>query len=515
MHTETRRSGAANDDPAPANQTEMPAGLRHSDDTKPGYTRKREKDRFAYFDAAGKRIVDADDIKRIDALAIPPAYENVWICADPRGHLQATGRDARGRKQYRYHPLWRETRDADKYGRMAEFGRALPKIRAHVERDLKLPGMPCDKVIAAIVRLLDTTLVRIGSAEYARDNQSYGLTTLRKKHVKIEAGQVRFKFRGKSGVEHDVTVDNPRIKRIVQRCAELPGHDLFQYLDDDGTRHTVGSSDINDYLRRASGADFTAKDYRTWAGSVYALAALRKLLCTSAAEARRHIVATVKEVATLLRNTPAVCRRCYIHPEVIGAFEADELQSLPPQRARRGLRVDEAALAALLAQAQRRAVKLERAAKQGRRKASDAAGCDDSLTALLRKSRVVRKAAAKGEAAAGGKPGTEAGAKPSAKAGAKPGAKPSAKAEGTRQAARNKKALAKNGAAGASIPSAALAKRTTKAKAVATANGKTTVKNAADAHAKASAKRVPKSTNRSPGVVGQARQARDAIGGRR
>ncbi|NYH16606.1 DNA topoisomerase-1 [Paraburkholderia bryophila] len=343
---------------------------------------------------AGKRIDDEEQIKRINALAIPPAYEDVWICPDTRGHIQATGRDARGRKQYRYHPRWRETRDADKYERMAEFGRALPKIRARVARDLKLPGMPCDKVIAAIVQLLDTTLIRIGSVEYARENQSYGLTTLRKKHMKIEAGQLRFRFRGKSGIEHDVTVNNPRIKRIVRRCAELPGHDLFQYLDDDGSRHTVGSADINDYLRRASGADFTAKDYRTWAGSVYALAALRRLICGDAAQARRHLVATVKDVAALLRNTPAVCRRCYIHPAVIGAFEADELQTLPPGQTRRGLRVDEIAFAALLAHAEKRAARLARQAGAKGRKTREAAvadSVDDTLTSLLKKSRVVRR----------------------------------------------------------------------------------------------------------------------------
>ncbi|MGF6770732.1 DNA topoisomerase-1 [Paraburkholderia sp. GAS199] len=383
----------------------MPPGLRHADDSKPGYRRQREKDRFIYLDVKGQRIDDEEEIKRINALAIPPAYEDVWICPDARGHIQATGRDARGRKQYRYHPRWRETRDADKYERMAEFGRALPKIRARVARDLKLPGMPCDKVMAAIVLLLDTTLIRIGSVEYARDNQSYGLTTLRKKHVKIEAGKLRFKFRGKSGIEHDVTVNNPRIKRIVRRCAELPGHDLFQYLDDDGTRHTVGSADINDYLRRASDADFTAKDYRTWAGSVYALAALRRLICSSAAEARRHIVATVKDVASLLRNTPAVCRRCYIHPAVISAFEADELQTLPPGQARRGLRVDEVAFAALLAHAEKRAMKAARQAGAKGRKARESAienSIDESLTTLLKKSRVVRKAAAAKTAAKAG-----------------------------------------------------------------------------------------------------------------
>ncbi|MEZ0604014.1 DNA topoisomerase IB [Paraburkholderia sp. IW21] len=397
-----RRAERTDDSAKQAAPVAMPPGLRHADDAKPGYTRKREKDGFAYFDVAGARIDDEEEIKRINTLAIPPAYEDVWICPDARGHIQATGRDARGRKQYRYHPRWRETRDADKYERMAEFGRALPKIRARVARDLKLPGMPCDKVIAAIVQLLDTTLIRIGSVEYARENQSYGLTTLRKKHVKIEAGQLRFKFRGKSGIEHDVTVDNPRIKRIVRRCAELPGHDLFQYLDEDGTRRTVGSADINDYLRRASDADFTAKDYRTWAGSVYALAALRRLMCTSATEARRHVVATVKDVAALLRNTPAVCRRCYIHPVVISAFEADELQGLTSGHARRGLRVDEVAFAALLAHAEKRAAKLARQAGAKGRKSTVTDGINGSLTRLLKKSRVVRKeAAAKTGAKAG------------------------------------------------------------------------------------------------------------------
>jgi DNA topoisomerase-1 len=398
----TRRPSATAD--AVATHATMPGGLRHADDTRPGYTRKPLKDGFAYLDVAGTRIDDADEIARINALAIPPAYIDVWICPDSRGHLQATGRDARGRKQYRYHPRWRDTRDADKFERLAAFGRALPKIRARVTRDLKLHGMPCDKVVAAIVQLLDSTLIRVGSVEYARDNQSYGLTTLRKKHLKVEAGRVRFRFRGKSGIEHDVTIDQPRVKRIVLRCAELPGHDLFQYLDDDGTRHTVGSADINDYLKRASDADFTAKDYRTWAGSVYAFAALRRLLCANAAEARRHIVATVKEVAALLRNTPAVCRRCYIHPAVIAAFEADALQGLADCRPRRGLRVDEAAFASLLAstakQAARQAANDARRRRQSSRPtrslargsaAATDAPSDERLTALLSQSRAMRK----------------------------------------------------------------------------------------------------------------------------
>jgi len=373
--------------------TPMPAGLRHADDTRPGYTRKKLRNAFVYFDLDGKRIDDESQIARINALAIPPAYTDVWICPDPRGHIQATGRDARGRKQYRYHPQWRETRDADKFGRMAAFGRALPKIRARVARDLARDGMPREKVIAAVVHLLDTTLIRIGSVEYARDNQSYGLTTLRKKHVKIRAGEVRFRFAGKSGIEHDVSVDDARVKRIVRKCAELPGHDLFQYIDDDGARHTIGSADINAYLRDISSADFSAKDYRTWAGSVYAMAALRQLVCESAADTRRHVVATVKEVATLLRNTPAVCKRCYIHPEVIAAFEAGELQSLLPQRTKRHMKVDEAAFAALLAQLEKRARLARRGARKGGKTSASVDVESARLATLLTRSSALRKRA--------------------------------------------------------------------------------------------------------------------------
>ncbi|WP_246794330.1 DNA topoisomerase IB [Burkholderia perseverans] len=331
------------------------AALRHVDDRRPGYTRRRTRAGFAYYDRDGARIRDAGEIARINALAIPPAYTDVWICPDARGHLQATGRDARGRKQYRYHPLWREIRDANKYARMAAFGRALSKIRARVTRDLAKPGMSRDKVAATVVRLLDTTLVRIGSPEYARDNDSYGLTTLRKRHLKVRAASVRLCFTGKSGIAHDVSIEDPRVKRILLRCAELPGHDLFQYVDDDGTRHAVGSADINDYLREASGADFTAKDYRTWAGSVLALTALRRMEWRDATSARKQIVETVRAVATLLRNTPAVCRRCYIHPVVLDSFEAGELCLLGPCPVPRGLRSDEARFAALLLLTARRA----------------------------------------------------------------------------------------------------------------------------------------------------------------
>jgi DNA topoisomerase I len=368
---------------------DLPPGLRYVDDSRPGYTREWKNGAFVYFNTQGNPLSDDADINRINALAIPPAYTNVWICPDSRGHLQATGRDARGRKQYRYHPHWRETRDATKYERMLAFGAVLPKLRARVTRDLELEGMPRDKVLATVVRLLDTTLIRVGSEEYARENKSYGLTTLRKNHLSVKSGTLRFQFRGKSGIEHDVSVSDPRIARIIKRCMDLPGHDLFQYLDADGERHTVSSSDINDYLHDITGADFTAKDYRTWAGSVFALAALRKLAWETVTEARKHVVGTIKEVSKILRNTPAVCRKCYVHPAVIEAFEAGELaDELRPSR-RSGLKTDEAMLAIFLEKdAQRRA----REAARGRK--SQAHGADPRLTRLLAKSSQKAKAAA-------------------------------------------------------------------------------------------------------------------------
>jgi DNA topoisomerase I len=368
---------------------DLPPGLRYVDDSRPGYTREWKNGAFVFFNTQGNPLSDDADIKRINALAIPPAYTNVWICPDSRGHLQATGRDARGRKQYRYHPHWRETRDATKYERMLAFSAVLPKLRARVTRDLELEGMPRDKVLATVVRLLDTTLIRVGSEEYARENKSYGLTTLRKKHLSVKSGTLRFQFRGKSGIEHDVSVNDARIARIIKRCMDLPGHDLFQYLDASGERHTVSSSDINDYLHDITGADFTAKDYRTWAGSVFALAALRKLAWETVTEARKHVVGTIKEVSKILRNTPAVCRKCYIHPAVIEAFEAGELaDELPPSR-RSGLKTDEATLAIFLEKdAKRRA----REAARGRK--SPANGADPRLARLLAKSSQKVKAAA-------------------------------------------------------------------------------------------------------------------------
>ncbi|CBW76916.1 DNA topoisomerase I (EC 5.99.1.2) (plasmid) [Mycetohabitans rhizoxinica HKI 454] len=332
----------------PAPDADACEQLRYVSDTQPGYTRRAVNGRFAYFDTRGTRIRDRARIERINALAIPPAYTDVWICPDPYGHLQATGRDARGRKQYRYHAAWRMMRDTHKYARMADFARALPKIRTRVTRDLQRPGMPREKVAAALVRLLDRTLVRIGSPEYARENRSYGLTTLRKQHLALDADRMRLRFRGKSGVEHDVDIDDPRIVRVVRRCMDLPGHELFQYVDECGERHAIGSTDINAYLREISGTGFTAKDYRTWAGSVLALGVLRQIPPCNLTSARRHVVDTVRQVADLLRNTPAVCRKCYIHPVVLEAFETGTLATLEPLRQHRRLKADEALFASLL-----------------------------------------------------------------------------------------------------------------------------------------------------------------------
>ena len=328
----------------------LPPDLHYVDDTQPGLTRKKLRGKFAYFDSAGQRITDPDEIKRINSLAVPPAYTDVWICADPRGHLQATGRDARGRKQYRYHPRWREVRDADKYSRLREFGLALPKLRKQLETLLDAPGFSRDKVMATVITLLDATLIRVGNTQYARDNRSYGLTTLRSRHVEVNGSAILFQFRGKSGIEHQITVKDRRLARIIKRCLEIPGQNLFQYLDENGERHTVSSHDVNSYLQTLTGADFTAKDYRTWAGSALALAVLRELQWESEAEAKRHVVEMVKSVSRQLGNTPAVCRKCYIHPAVVERFLLGALAELPRPRVRKGLRSEEVALAMFLEQ---------------------------------------------------------------------------------------------------------------------------------------------------------------------
>jgi DNA topoisomerase-1 len=297
------------------------AGLRYVTDAKPGITRRRSRGGFAYFSPSKERISDSATLARIRSLVIPPAWTNVWICPAPSGHLQATGRDARGRKQYRYHPRWREVRDATKYGRMVTFGAALPMIRERTDEHLRLPGLPREKVLATVVRLLETTCIRIGNEEYARTNRSFGLTTLRGRHVEIEGSTIHFHFRGKAGVYHDVGLRDRRLARIIKNCQEIPGHELFQYIAEDGSRQSIDSADVNDYLRRIGGEEFTAKDFRTWAGTLFAAFALRECgACESEAQRKKNIVQAVKSVAERLGNTVAVCRKCYIHPSVLEAY---------------------------------------------------------------------------------------------------------------------------------------------------------------------------------------------------
>ena len=295
---------------------------------------------FNYFHPGGRRVADPALLSRIRKLAIPPAYRDVWICCDPRGHLQATGRDARGRKQYRYHPDWRTHRDAAKFDRMLDFGRSLARIRRRVAQDLRKPGLPREKVLATLVRLLERTLIRIGNEEYARENGSFGLTTLRDHHVTIRGSKLTFEFRGKSGIAHSVSVNDPAIARIVQRCADIPGQELFQWIDENGERRGIDSADVNDYLREASGGPFTAKDFRTWFATVEALQALRKRPVGNKGEIKKELVTTITAVARRLGNTPTICRKCYIHPEVLTAFADGRLARLngaKPAAALRGL----------------------------------------------------------------------------------------------------------------------------------------------------------------------------------
>ena len=327
------------------------AGLRYVIDDKPGLTRHKRGKGFVYRTADGKPVKDAATLARIRALAIPPAYTDVWICPTENGHLQATGRDARGRKQYRYHPRWREVRDETKYHRMVGFARALPAIRRRTVADLRKQGLKFEKVVAAIVQLLEKTLIRIGNDEYARANGSFGLTTLHNRHVDIRGARVTFRFRGKSGREHTVGLEDPRLAAVVRRCRDLPGQELFAYFDDAGEVQQIGSADVNEYLREISGSDFTAKDFRTWAGTVLALQALRKYPdFDSAAAAKRNVVAAIESVAQSLGNTKAVCRKSYIHPALIDAYLEGSLANALRERAARaqGLRPDETSVLRIL-----------------------------------------------------------------------------------------------------------------------------------------------------------------------
>ena len=302
-------------------QSSRMAGLRYVTDDKPGIVRKRRGKSFRYFSADGKAIKDEATLGRIQSLAIPPAWTHVWICPLANGHLQATGRDARGRKQSRYHPRWRAVRDETKYERMRLFGEVLPRIRARVEQDLALTGLPREKVLATIVRLLETTFERVGNEEYARQNHSYGLTTLRDKHVEVEGAKVHFHFKGKSGKMHSLDVHDRQLARIVKKCQDLPGYELFQYVDADGNPRSVDSADVNEYLQTITGEAFTAKDFRTWAGTVLACAMLREFdACDTQTQAKKNVVQAIAAVAERLGNTPAVCRKCYVHPAVIETY---------------------------------------------------------------------------------------------------------------------------------------------------------------------------------------------------
>jgi DNA topoisomerase-1 len=309
------------------------AGLRHVDDSGPGIRRERRGEEFVYLDPEGRRITDTETLLRIRHLAIPPAWTDVWICPDERGHIQATGRDARRRKVYRYHDRWREVRDAHKYEHTIAFARALPRIRRRVARDMGRAGLPRPKVVACAVRLLETSLIRVGNDEYARQNQHYGLTTLRQEHAEITGSTVCFVFRGKSGVDHSIAITDRRLAKVLRSCQELPGQRLLEYVDGDGAIHGIHSHDVNDYLHQAGGREFTAKDFRTWAGTVLAAHALREFeRFDSQAQAKRNLLKAIDMVAGRLGNTRAVCRKCYIHPAVVDSYMDGTLAELLESR---------------------------------------------------------------------------------------------------------------------------------------------------------------------------------------
>ena len=311
---------------AEAAQMAIEAGLVYVSDAEPGIRRLRAGKGFRYLTPENRRLAAAKELKRIASLAIPPAYRDVWVSMEARGHLQATGRDARGRKQYRYHPEWRQVRDSAKFDRMVAFGEALPKLRRKLKRDLGLAGLPREKVLAVVVSILDATRVRIGNSEYARDNKSFGLTTLRNRHVSfIRDGRAVLNFRGKGGVQHEVHIGDKRIAQIMRRCQEIPGQHLFQYVSDDGQRCPIDSGQVNDYLREAMGDDFTAKDFRTWGATLHAITLLARTPLPEAPSERalrKAIADVVKQVAVKLRNTPAVCRKSYINPAVFDSWRS-------------------------------------------------------------------------------------------------------------------------------------------------------------------------------------------------
>jgi DNA topoisomerase-1 len=327
--------------------------LRHSSDTEPGITRKRQGRYWAYFDARGKRVTDREEIDRLNAIGLPPAYTDAWFCADPNGHLQATGVDARGRKQYRYHPDFRAKRDSAKYEGLLEFGKALPKLRRRVERDLHKRDLTREAVLAAVVRLLDTEHIRVGNEEYAKANKSFGATTLRRRHLKRTGHGLMMRFTGKHGIVHEVKITDSNLKRICRRCQELPGQMLFQYVNGDGEPKPVSSGDVNDYIRDATGNDFTAKHFRTWSASVIALEQLLK----KKEDARISVKTVIEPVAEALGNTAAISRKSYVHPKLLDAVKddaRDPLDGMDRPRARRRLSSSEVALLQFLGKRKRR-----------------------------------------------------------------------------------------------------------------------------------------------------------------
>lgn len=325
LHTVSHQQSATDDKDTQESlspvESAKAAGLRYVSDAKAGICRKRVGKHFSYIGLDGRPIHDQKVLQRIRSLAIPPAWTQVWICPDPRGHLQATGYDAKGRKQYRYHPEWRKIRDETKYDRMLAFGHALPQIRERVAHDMALPGLPREKVLATLVRLLDETSIRIGNEEYMRDNESFGLTTMRENHVDVEGSTIHFQFRGKGGKEFRLDIKDRRLARIVKKCQDLPGQELFHYLDDQKNAHVVSSEDVNEYLKQITEQDFTAKDFRTWAGTTIAACALLDCGgCETKTEAKKNVAQAIESAAHHLGNTPAICRKSYVHPEIIDAY---------------------------------------------------------------------------------------------------------------------------------------------------------------------------------------------------
>jgi DNA topoisomerase-1 len=340
------------------------ASLRYVSDRASGIRRHRAGRGFRYVAVDGTPVRDFATRRRIRMLAIPPAWTDVWICPTASGHIQAVGRDARGRKQYRYHARWRESRDETKYARLALFAARLPAIRRRVAEDLGRPGLPREKVLATVVGLLETSLIRVGNVEYAETNGSFGLTTLRARHVRVEGSKLRFEFRGKGGKHYVVAVSDRRLARIVRQCQDLPGHELFQYVDESGQRQTIGSADVNAYLRDVAGDAFTAKDFRTWAGSVLALGELRDQASDSEADAKSNLTGAIQTVAKRLGNTPAICRKCYVHPAVVTAYMDRGLarpakRAVPPRSSGARLNADERALLAILRGSERSRARTE------------------------------------------------------------------------------------------------------------------------------------------------------------